>query len=399
MINTLYGDGIHDDWPAIQELLDSGVNDVALPAPDACYQISKTLTIHSNQALRLTPQTTIRLMPQSNCFMLKNERDAHDIVIEGGIWDFNNMQQAPNPFKRGTVAPGPSHWDADKDTVVRYSENIYLGVGMRFLGVKRFTIRNLTMKDPVTFCMQLSEAEYFTVENIRFDMNYGNPIPLNMDGVHVDGGCRFGNIRNVQGTCYDDIVALNADDFNDGPIEDISIDGVYGKSALRGVRLLSTHSPVRRISIANVFGTYYQNGVLISYFYPRTGVRGVYDHIVLRNIFASNAPRLPIFRKPPKYEFSMINIDSDLDIGTINIDCAHRDEECGDIEMLSVGKNTDIRSLSVSHMSQNNMTGRHFPLIRNDGHIQNLYLLNVQSGEDERFQNNGAVDKLIDLDA
>ena len=30
---TLYGDGIHDDYPAIQELIDSGVCEVALPVP------------------------------------------------------------------------------------------------------------------------------------------------------------------------------------------------------------------------------------------------------------------------------------------------------------------------------------------------------------------------------
>ena len=31
--HVLYGDGIHDDQPAIQELIDSGVCEVCLPAP------------------------------------------------------------------------------------------------------------------------------------------------------------------------------------------------------------------------------------------------------------------------------------------------------------------------------------------------------------------------------
>ena len=38
---TLYGDGIHDDFPAIQELIDSGVKEVVLPEPKVCYLISK----------------------------------------------------------------------------------------------------------------------------------------------------------------------------------------------------------------------------------------------------------------------------------------------------------------------------------------------------------------------
>lgn len=29
----LYGDGVHDDYPAIQEMIDSSVCEVSLPAP------------------------------------------------------------------------------------------------------------------------------------------------------------------------------------------------------------------------------------------------------------------------------------------------------------------------------------------------------------------------------
>ena len=39
----LYGDGIHDDYEAIQELLDSGSCQISLPAPKKLYSISKTL--------------------------------------------------------------------------------------------------------------------------------------------------------------------------------------------------------------------------------------------------------------------------------------------------------------------------------------------------------------------
>ena len=45
----LYGDGIHDDYEAIQELLDSGNCLVSLPMPTKNYLISKTLRVHSNQ--------------------------------------------------------------------------------------------------------------------------------------------------------------------------------------------------------------------------------------------------------------------------------------------------------------------------------------------------------------
>ena len=43
--NKLYGDGIHDDYPAIQEMLDSGMSCVYLPVPAKYYSISKTLLL------------------------------------------------------------------------------------------------------------------------------------------------------------------------------------------------------------------------------------------------------------------------------------------------------------------------------------------------------------------
>ena len=48
---TLYGDGVHDDTMAIREMLDSGICEVALPAPRVKYCISETLCVHSGQAL------------------------------------------------------------------------------------------------------------------------------------------------------------------------------------------------------------------------------------------------------------------------------------------------------------------------------------------------------------
>ena len=32
--NQLYGDGIHDDYPAIREMIDSGMAEINLPVPE-----------------------------------------------------------------------------------------------------------------------------------------------------------------------------------------------------------------------------------------------------------------------------------------------------------------------------------------------------------------------------
>ena len=92
---------------------------------------------------------------------------------------------------------------------------------MRFSHVDGLCIKDLTVKDPITFSMQLGYVKNFTVKNIVFDQNYGNPGALNMDGVHLDGGCCFGYIENIHGRVSDDLVAINADDLVAGPISNI----------------------------------------------------------------------------------------------------------------------------------------------------------------------------------
>ena len=40
MQHTLYGDGVHDDTAAIQEMIDASNNELTLEAPKVCYLIS-----------------------------------------------------------------------------------------------------------------------------------------------------------------------------------------------------------------------------------------------------------------------------------------------------------------------------------------------------------------------
>jgi hypothetical protein len=343
--------------------------------------------------------------------MLKNQGDDdHDIVVSGGIWDYNNKNQSPNPqigacitTDGQKIAANPDH-EMGRTThlcegiVTRYNDS-YSGVVMRFAHVKRLVVRDLTIKDPVTYCLQMAYITHFTVENIMFDQNLGNPDPVNMDGVHLDGGCRFGFIHNIQGTCYDDIVALNASDLYDGPIEDIVVDGVFGRDTLRGVRLLSINPdcPMRRITVSNVFGTFYQNAVALTYFYPRFGTRGVMDQICIRNCYVEHAPRLPVYKRGGNDDFtySLVWIDSDLDIGSLCIEDLHRREKIAKIETLVICENTNIENLTLSRISQKNETGTPVTLFRNEANIEKLFMYNVQPHGDVLLENNGFIGKII----
>ncbi len=80
MKNTLYGDGVHDDTLAIQEMLDT-MNEIELPIPENFYLISKSLEIGSNKRLTLPKNATIKLKDGSKCVMIKNE-NVNDLDTE-----------------------------------------------------------------------------------------------------------------------------------------------------------------------------------------------------------------------------------------------------------------------------------------------------------------------------
>jgi len=392
----LYGDGINDDFPAIQELLDSGKSEVYLPVPEKNYAISNTLKIHSGQTLRLGETTKIVLMPESSCVMLTNaEKNAHDISVIGGIWDYDNKNQAPNPAKSVPGFWNRTHADGDFDKEVNYDTLGYLGCIMSFDHVERFSIHDLTLKNPVTFCLRMAYMKYFTVENIRFDQNFGNPTAENMDGVHIDGGCHYGSIRNVQGTCYDDIIAINANDCYDGPISNIEVDCVFGNDSLRGVRILSTSSLVTGISVSNIFGTFYQNCIGLTFFYPKLGRRGKMGHISISNVYGENAPRRPEYKKGDTYTLSFIWIDGELDIENVTIDKVYRNEKIGEIPTIGIWEGAAIKNLSISNVSFKNEIGKPLPLIKNEGNIEKLYLYNIDSGKDELLENLGTINEVI----
>ena len=90
----LYGDGIHDDTLALQELLD-GCGIIRVEKPGT-YLVSKTLIIHSNTRFELSPGAKLLAAPLSRCALIENEHFAdnnggrdENIEIIGGIWDGN----------------------------------------------------------------------------------------------------------------------------------------------------------------------------------------------------------------------------------------------------------------------------------------------------------------------
>lgn len=377
----LYGDGIHDDYPAIQELIDSGKREISLPLPENFYLISKSLELPSNFRLILPRFAVICLADNASCVMVKNKTitrenyvlnnsimdfceiytddyKCENIEIVGGIWDFNNKNQIPNPIQ------------------TLHAPNGYSGFGMLFYNVKGLTIRSLTLKDPVNFAVTLDTVSYFTVDDIQFDYNYGNPTATNMDGIHLNGNCHYGRITNLKGSCYDDVVAINADEGSNGPISNISVDGIFSEDSHSAVRLLTVTQPVENINITNVYGSYYQYCIGLTKYYPGE-TTGFFDNITISNVYASKAERYAIYQKGNSPAYPFIFVQDETVTKNLYVKNLHRKEKINTVETVFVGKTAVVDNLVLENITCDNLTELEFVPFVIKGTVKNLKSSNI----------------------
>ena len=400
--NKLYGDGIHDDLPAIQEMLDSGMTLVYLPPVGKNYLITGTIYMHSNQELRLDRYTTIRLAPNSNCSMIEDAGDREwneNISVSGGIWDMNGGNQAPNPYHFITPGINDDLLGRDYYKKINYTFEAdykmpgYTGFCFRFYKVKGFSFSNLTIKNPVTYGLQIAYVDDFTVENIYFDYKIGTPKLWNMDGVHVEGYCSNGYIRNLKGICHDDMVAITSDDGCFGPIENVVVDGVYAYNTHSAVRLLSRINPVKNIHVTNIYGSYYVYCVSLSKYTTEPGVSG-FENITIDNVYASICEGT----KDVKGNYSpLITIGPDIELKGIKLANIFRNETRCPKATIGIGKNTVVKDLSVINCVQTNETDNPITFLENNGRIDNLFMVNNDAGGDELLGGEGTVNKITNL--
>ena len=277
------------------------------------------------------------------------------IAVIGGVWDYDNLNQSPNLL---VAAP----FRVPK----KFDPNFHFGDIFRFDRITNLIVRGVTFRNPTTYSCHLTRAVHFRVDDIRFDFTTWNPQPLNMDGIHLDGGCRYGRISNLHGTCFDDMVALNANDgccsAYEGPISDIDIDWLYADWTHRGVRLLSTDplSPVRRVTIRNIHIKTYRNAVALTHFFPDRPGRGTFDAIVVRDCFASSAPPPDFPQVNDGTAWPIVWVQKGCDVGNLVIEnlCRHETysaraptiqvDDAARVEVMSVRNCRQTRSIDAS---------------------------------------------------
>jgi len=372
----LAGDGVADDTAAIQARLDEGLSCVYLPPPKGHYVISKTLKIGSGQELLLDRLTRVRLAPKSDCPLLENRCYASgtnaDIVVTGGVWDMDNLRQSPNPAQT-------------KDVRVLspkvHTPGYFIGMAMRFCHVDGLTVRGLTIRNPTTYGIEFGHVSNFLVDDIAFDYKTWNPIPLNMDGVHFDGFCHHGKISNLRGTCFDDLVALNANDGicspEEGPISDVDIDGLYADYCHSAVRMLSAGAPLSRVTVRNVHGRFYCYTIGLTHYFPEKP-RGRFDDIVVEDIFASKS-LVPTECGGQSYRGPMeiIHLQGPIDVGNLTVSRLHRDESCLPTATIGLEPQSTIENLTVRDCRMVNRLEKPIRFLLNRGRIDNIVTNNI----------------------
>lgn len=388
--HPLFGDGIRDDTAAIQERIDSGIRELVLPMPPKHYLISRPLVLPSNFSLVLPRFGEIRLADGSDCLMLKSRTQplhasrlpgemedifrhilayvddfdpefcTENISVTGGIWNCNNQGQSPNPMKSGD-----------------FSKRDFPGFGMLFYNVKNLKLSSLTLKDPLNYGAVLDRVTDFTVEDITFDYNKGNPLPITMDGIHLCGNCHRGSLRELKGACYDDMVAVNADDGSHGDISDIEIRGVYAENCHSAVRLLAVHHHVKNVRISRVEGTFFQYCVGLTHYFPGA-CDGGFSEIRLEDLQVSKAPRTREVYPYPQCEiYPVIWVESGVRVKDLTINKLRREEFVCPAPTLSIGDGASVESLCLQNVAIVNATGQEMPFLENRGFLGAYALENV----------------------
>jgi hypothetical protein len=307
----------------------------------------------------------------SDCPMLTTGNHAggdENIAVIGGIWDMNNLNQSLTEYQK-----------TRKYTLDPYDPGRYLGVLMRFDNVRNLCLRGLTLKDPVTFGVHVGNLRQFTIEDITFDYN----LKLhNMDGVHVCGNCRFGRIGNLQGATNDDQLALNADDcgyfeMSHGPIEDVCADGIFAENGYTAVRLLSAGSPLRRIKLSNIFGTYRYNVVSFTNHNAHPGSASVFEDISIEGVFCARSMAGLDPTRELRLQWSPIWIAAPAEVSSLTVRDYHRTEPTVATDDIFVESGAIVRYLGMSDVSVINRTERSTALLHNKGTIDVLNMVNI----------------------
>lgn len=377
-----YGDGIHDDTQALQELLDQ--RGIVTLDRSGTYIVSRTLIIHSNTRFVLSPGAKLLAAPFSKCALIENEHFAcggrdENIEIIGGIWDGNSENMGLDPL-----------YEMDHREDEPYSPALFKGKLIRFARIDRIVLEKMMVRNPVSYGIQIADVSGFVVRDLSFDYNvlFGTT-----DGVHINGPAYNGVIENLCGTTNDDMVSLTTIDelhaeVTKGEIVNVDIRNITATNGYSGVRLLSAGDfDMRCIRINGVYGEYKHNAVLISHHFTRPNTRIWFDDIVVEHVHAVkclNVPQRGCFRDPAGYlryisRCPIVWIETGIHAGNITLrDISRHEKISSDSHLVKIDQGAEIDCLILDNIHQTAAPGVSVPYMINDATVRRLILRDVE---------------------
>ena len=186
---------------------------VIIDPSDEVYYLDGTVRIPSNRQIE-AEGATVRLCKDCRVLMLRNEHTAdgthrpidrenqdRNISIHGGRWEESRERRAGYGLSGRYAAE-----DID-------GRRPFYGVStcMLFNNIVGISLRNMTFSHTAGFAVQIGDTENAVFENISFESCFA-------DGIHINGGSRNLYLSHIEGEVGDDLVALNAYDWQDSSV-------------------------------------------------------------------------------------------------------------------------------------------------------------------------------------
>ena len=353
----LYGDGIYDNTLTLQKMLDErGI--VTIDSPGT-YLVSKTLIIHSNTRFILSPSAKLLAAPLSKCALIENEHFAgggrdENIEIVGGIWDGNCDEMGLDAV-----------YEAKHRLDEPYSPSLFKGKLIRFCHIDRLHLSRMTVRNPVSYGIQIGDAKGFVVRDMYFDYNWHFGTT---DGVHINGPAYDGVLENFAGTTNDDMIGMTTYDESHaecslGNIENIYIHNITANNAYSGIRLLSGENcDMRAVHIDGLYGNYRHNGVIVSNHNKRPGTVW-FDDITIENVHARKS-YTPLGEDCFRYwekgaeNRAILEFEKDAICGSVVIRNVYRHEtESSESALIRMTNETSIERLVLENIYQTTAEG------------------------------------------
>ena len=278
--------------------------------PSGRYYADKSIIVKSDTEIIADEHAEIILIKGVKNLLLRNEN-----VIDG-----SDKPIPENAVKDENISIIGGTWGEENDERLGYGESgcfdenhSMVGVSTCFLlsNVKNVTLENLTFTHTAGFAVQIGNISDFRIENLCFRDCFA-------DGLHINGGTKNGIIKRLYGHTEDDLIALNAYDWdnssiNFGAIENVTVDGVKcssGGNVHKSIRIQPGVYPyknggkedcfVKNLTIKNVSGVacfkmYLQTPAYTDLPEKNVGV-GRMENIVFEDISADTSE--PVDKQP-----------------------------------------------------------------------------------------------------